>query len=126
GKIMLSIPSTHLLWKLMPGLLPINLGGLLPHPSVIRDVTGRKMTIGQFLQMGERVYNMERVFNTREGFDRHQDCLPARLVAEPSEPDQADTVVQIDKMLDTYYHIREWSNNGIPTQNKLKQLEIIA
>ena len=36
----------------MPGLLPINLGGLLPHPLVIRDVTGVKMTMGQFLQMG--------------------------------------------------------------------------
>ena len=62
----------------------------------------------------------------REGFDRQQDCLPTRLVAEPSEPDQPDTVVQMDQMLDTYYRIREWSNTGIPTQNKLKQLEIMV
>jgi aldehyde:ferredoxin oxidoreductase len=124
GNIILSIPSTHLLWKLMPGLLPINLGGLLPHPLVIRDVTGVKMTMGQFLQMGERVFNMERLFNMREGFDRQQDCLPTRLIAEPSEPDQPAAVVQIDKMLDTYYRIREWNRDGIPTEKKLKQLGI--
>ena len=52
----------------------------------------------------------------REGFDRQQDCLPTRLIAEPSEPDQPAAVVQIDKMLDTYYRIREWNRDGIPTE----------
>jgi len=108
----------------MPGLLPLNLKGFLPHPLVIRDVTGIKMTVGQFLQMGERVFNMERLFNMREGFDRQQDCLPNRLVAEPAEPDQPSTVVHMDKMLDTYYRIREWSNEGVPGERKLKQLGI--
>ena len=124
GSLMLGLPSTHLLWRWMPGLLPLNLKGFLPHPLVIRDVTGMKMTAGQFLQMGERVFNMERLFNMREGFDRQQDCLPTRLIAEPSEPDQPAAVVQIDKMLDTYYRIREWNRDGIPTENKLKQLGV--
>lgn len=124
GHIILSLPSTHWLWRLMPGLLPLNVPAFLPHPLVIRDVTGMKMTLGQFLQMGERAFNMERLFNTREGFNRQQDCLPERLIAEPAEPDQPDTVVHMDKMLDTYYRIREWSDQGIPSGRKLQQLEI--
>jgi len=124
GNIIISLPSTHWLWRLMPGLMPLNLPSFLPHPLIIRDVTGMKMTLGQFLQMGERVFNIERLFNIREGLDRQQDCLPERLVSEPAELDKPDTVVHLDKMLDTYYRIREWSNQGIPSPRKLKQLGI--
>lgn len=74
--------------------------------------------------VGERVVNLERMFNVREGFGRKDDAMPERLVKEPL-PDgpAAGYVVESDALLDEYYRARGWDIvTGIPTKEKLDSL----
>lgn len=74
-------------------------------------------------QVGDRIYNLERSFNVREGFDRKQDTLPKRLLTEPlltrGAPGDGQMVRYQDKFLDKYYELRGWTKDGIPTTDKL-------
>lgn len=109
---------------LMPWILPINIDGLLPNATAVRMATGLPMTIGRFLQMGERAFNMERLFNLREDLSSRDDSLPARLTTEPLESGNVRSTVKLAEMLPAYYKVRDWDRNGVPTQRKLRKLKI--
>ncbi len=76
--------------------------------------------------VAERIYNLERVFNIREGFRRKDDTLPRRMLTEPLEqrggPAHGQVVRKQDPLLDEYYESRGWTREGIPTPQKLKAL----
>ncbi len=112
------------LGSLLPGAIPFNSLYLFPHAEAVKLATGLNMTSGRFLQLGERSFNMERLFNVREGFTWENDCLPQRLTDEPSDYDNPDTMVKLGEMLPQYYKVRGWNQKGIPTTKKLKQLLI--
>jgi aldehyde:ferredoxin oxidoreductase len=75
---------------------------------------------------GERMFNLERAFNAREGFSRKQDTLPKRMLTEPlhtrKAPGEGQMVSHQDEFLDRYYELRGWTPQGIPTAAKLKEL----
>ncbi len=74
--------------------------------------------------VGERVYNLERAFNVREGFTRKEDWLPERIqkVPFPRTPAKGQ-VFELDKLLDDYYTVRGWDvKTGIPTRKRLEDL----
>jgi aldehyde:ferredoxin oxidoreductase len=79
-------------------------------------------------KVGERMWNLERVFNVREGFGRRQDSLPKRILTEPLHTREADGEGQMvrhqDEFLDRYYKLRGWTRNGIPTEAKLKKMKL--
>jgi len=87
--------------------------------------TGMKITDDDVLRVGERIYNLERLFNHREGKAVDSDYLPKRFTDEPipDGPAKGQTV-EIDKMLPEYYLIREWKD-GIPTKEKLEELGLL-
>ncbi len=80
------------------------------------------------MKIGERICNLERVFNVREGFDRKDDNLPARMMAEPLLRGSAEgqRVEHLDEFLDGYYEMRGWTCRGIPTPDKLRELGLDA
>lgn len=112
------------IWKLMPGLIPFNSMYLFPHSEALKLATGLPITSGRFLQIGDRAYNTERLFNLREGLTSEDDKLCDRLTKIPQDSEKPDTVVPLDKMLPRYYKVRGWDENGIPTPKKLKKLGI--
>jgi aldehyde:ferredoxin oxidoreductase len=75
---------------------------------------------------GERLFNLERAFNVREGFGRKDDSLPIRMRTEPLHTRKAKGEGQMvshqDEFLDKYYTLRGWTKEGIPTPEKLKAL----
>ena len=77
-------------------------------------------------KVGERLFNLERAFNVREGFDRKQDTLPARIRTEPlhtrQAPGEGQMVSHQDEFLDKYYSLRGWTENGVPTPEKLRDM----
>ncbi|MGD9142734.1 MAG: aldehyde ferredoxin oxidoreductase family protein [Dehalococcoidia bacterium] len=77
-------------------------------------------------RVGERVWNLDRAFNVRDGFDRRHDTLPQRFQTEPLHVIDAEgegsMVRDLDGFLDEYYRLRGWSENGIPGAEKLKEL----
>ncbi|MFC1949487.1 aldehyde ferredoxin oxidoreductase family protein [Chloroflexota bacterium] len=75
-------------------------------------------------KVGEKITNLERMFNVREGFSSKDDALPKRLTDEkmPSGPSKGQ-VFEADVMLKEYYQARGWDvQTGIPTEAKLKEL----
>ncbi|MCS7096177.1 MAG: aldehyde ferredoxin oxidoreductase family protein [Nitrososphaerota archaeon] len=73
--------------------------------------------------VGERIFNLERVFIVREGFDARHDAMPERIVKEPvpREPSKGQVFEQ-DVLLKDYYNVRGWNEQGIPSKEKLKEL----
>jgi aldehyde:ferredoxin oxidoreductase len=74
--------------------------------------------------VGEKVYNSERCFNIREGFDRKDDTLPKRFLSEPLQGGIRDgeRIRKPDAVMDEYYAARGWDRNGIPTKETLVRL----
>jgi aldehyde:ferredoxin oxidoreductase len=105
-----------------PGLLDFNAPSIVPHPHVYKLITGSKMDLGQFVRAGERIYNLERLVNVRQGL-KDGDTLPKRLTEEPQKGTDAN-VVRLAPMLKKYYKIRGWDNHGIPTKKLLRKLKI--
>lgn len=87
-------------------------------------VTGSNISANEVLQTGERIINVERAFNVREGLTREDDTLPDRMLNEPMPDGPAKgQVVRLDLMLDDYYRFRGWDkDSGFPTKEKLLEL----
>ena len=75
-------------------------------------------------QAAERVYNLERCYNIREGFVRKDDTLPKRFYTEPLKGGARDGEIirKPDTIIDEYYEARGWDSNGIPTVATLARL----
>jgi aldehyde:ferredoxin oxidoreductase len=87
-------------------------------------LTGMEYDKNRLLEAGERIWNLQRAFNAREGFSRVDDRLPHRLTSEPV-PDgpTKGSVVHLERMLDEYYEARGWDKEmGWPTREKLEAL----
>jgi len=93
-------------------------------PELLKTETGLDYTKEDLSKMGERIFNLERAFNVREGFSRADDTLPARLLEEPlKEGKSKDHVVKLEAMLEDYYRVRGWDQRtGVPTKSKLEEL----
>lgn len=88
-------------------------------------ITGNPMDAGGLLEVGERVYNLERHYNNLAGFGEGSDTLPERFLKEPADgPGSKGQVVELDEMLEEYYAERGWENGVVP-ERKLKELGII-
>ena len=105
-------------------ILRFNTLFLLPHAEAIRLATGLKMFTGDFLCLGDRSFNIEKMYNVREGLTKADDSLPDRLTKIPQQSDRPDTVVPLEHMLRKYYKVRGWGQNGVPKNKKLKSLGI--
>jgi len=114
----------------MKPLLRFNSFFLLPHAEALRLATGFPMYTGSFLILGERSFNMERLFNLREGLSTADDSLPERLTKTPQPARDgaanANHVVPLEKMLKLYYKVRGWDGAGVPRKQTLKRLAIEA
>lgn len=82
-------------------------------------VTGFELSGQDLLLAGERIWNLERLYNLREGFSAADDRLPTRLLTEPNAQ---GAVVEIAPMLEEYYRFRGWDKHGVPTAEKLEAL----
>ncbi len=90
---------------------------------LLSAVIGEAVEPAELLQTGERIWNVERLFNLRAGFTRADDALPRRLLDEPvSVGPSAGHVVDLEPMLDEYYAARDWDGDGRPTPRKLAEL----
>ncbi len=96
---------------------------LTPMAQWYTMVTGVPMTIPEFLKIGERMYNLKRMYNVRCGISRKDDTLPARFLTLKHEGEGLiPHLPPLGEMLSDYYKTRGWSEEGIPSQEKLKEL----
>lgn len=86
---------------------------------------GHEVSGADLMRTGERIYNLQRLFNVREGFNRKDDTLPTRLLEEPLPSGaSAGQILNLEPMLDEYYAFRGWGTDGIPAKAKLDELEL--
>ncbi len=86
--------------------------------------TGISFTADDVMKTGERIYNLERLYNNMAGFREGSDSLPDRFTKEPSTmPGSKGHVCELDNMLEEYYQARGWQNGVVP-EAKLKELDI--
>lgn len=91
-----------------------------------QDVTGEQMDVDEFMQIGERIFNLKRLYNANCGVSRKDDFLPSRIMTtEKTGEGHTPNLPPIEQMLGDYYEYRGWSEDGIPTEPKLKELKIV-
>jgi len=97
-----------------------------PYARMVQAVTGWEMSGEELERIGERVVNLERLFNVREGVRRKDDVLPGRVMHEPIPEGPSAGMHcppdELNAMLDEYYRLRGWSSDGVPTPEKLAAL----
>ena len=86
-------------------------------------LSGISFTGADFMKAGERIWNLQKLFNVKAGYGKADDTLPKRLLEEPlKEGAPAGRVWERQPMLDEYYSLRGWDTEGIPTAEKLEEL----
>ena len=99
--------------------------GAPEYSELMTALTGVTYSADDFIKAGERIYNLERLFNLKSGLTAKDDTLPARLLDEPivTGPSKG-SVSRLPEMLPEYYALRGWSADGIPTDEKLSELAL--
>jgi len=93
------------------------------YSRILTAVTGVNFTSDDLMVIGERIWNLERMFNIREGFSRDDDTLPKRFLTEPlKKGGSKGIIVKLDEMLSEYYLSRGWNQKGIPLNDTLERL----
>ena len=91
----------------------------------LSTATGLDYTEEEVVRCGERNWNLERIFNLRAGLDSSDDTLPPRLLNDPIPTGPAKgKVCHLDEMLPGYYDVRGWTAQGVPTEEKTRELGI--
>lgn len=99
--------------------------GAPEYAAMINAATGTNYTPAELLEVGERIYNIERMFNKAAGMKPEDDTLPKRLLEEPipDGPSKGE-VSKLHILLPEYYELRGWEN-AFPTEATLKRLELL-
>jgi aldehyde:ferredoxin oxidoreductase len=91
--------------------------------EAISLITGMSVDKAEYYRIGERVNNMERLFNLRWGFTYKDDVLPGRIREEAASSAGEQAVpLDVSAMLERYYDLRGWDEQGVPTAERLAAL----
>jgi len=102
------------------GVAPV---GILEY---LNAATGADYTLKELMEAGQRIINAERMFLTRAGFARKDDSLPKRLTEEPAPTGPAKGMVcHLEEMLEEYYQVQGWTEDGIPGDEVLGRLGLL-
>ena len=93
-------------------------------PQLLKAVTGIDFDEEHLLAIGDRIFTMKRAYITKIGISRKDDRLPDRCMEIPRVVGGVELLADVESLLPSYYALRGWDVNGIPTAEKLKQLEI--
>jgi len=94
---------------------------------MLEALTGFSFTEKSLLTTGERIWNITRAFNVQASVTGNKDTLPKRLLEEPlSKGPSKGCTVKLKKMLKEYYKLRGWDEKGIPTEEKLLELDLAS
>ena len=99
------------------------------YARLLSSFTGWNLEGKDLVRIGERTNNLQRLFNTREGFSKEDDSIPDRAKQRPlfgAYQDEDRCIIKdYEGMLDEYYEARGWdTETGIPTKEKLMELEL--
>lgn len=95
------------------------------YAAMLGAVIGEDLTAANILVAGERIWNLERLFNLEAGIKPEEDTLPRRLLEDPIPAGPSEgNVARLSELLPEYYQLRGWGKSGIPTKERLEMLEL--
>jgi aldehyde:ferredoxin oxidoreductase len=100
-------------------------GGVKPHHVLewYKLVTGRNISLDQFMEIGERIFNQKRMFNIAAGSGGQDDVLPKRMFDLPRDIGMDErSSPPFEPMLKRYYELRGWDEQGNPRPETLQRL----
>jgi len=89
-----------------------------------KTTTGWDVTVEEWLETGERIFNLKRMYLNKCGISRKDDVLPPRMNVRRRTGGAAENIPDVAGMLDRYYVKRGWDIYGIPTDETLKRLDL--
>jgi len=115
-------PILRFFMRNLPGVA-VSTTDLSDFCALISGTLGYKVSRKDLINAGERTFNLERYMNCREGINRQDDTLPKRILEDTSEEGWGK--IELDNMLNKYYKLRGWDQNGQPKEKVLKRLGIL-
>jgi aldehyde:ferredoxin oxidoreductase len=97
------------------------------YPRFVAAATGRAVRWDEMVALGERIWNLEKLFNLKAGLTRDDDRLPGKCYEPVLGATSQSAVIEADRfeaMLDEYYGLRGWDSDGVPEPRKLDELGI--
>ena len=91
--------------------------------ALLSAATGVEYSEEEFMKAGDRVWNLERIWNMKAGLSGADDNLPERLLTQPIKtgPSKGE-ISHLPEMLPEYYKLRGWDEKGVPQEERLKSL----
>jgi aldehyde:ferredoxin oxidoreductase len=88
-----------------------------------KSITGKELSVGDFMLTGERIFNLKRLFNLMCGLSPAEDVVLPRLQDTPKDaPGWKNTLTPFPRLIKEYYQARGWDQKGLPIWDKLKEL----
>jgi aldehyde:ferredoxin oxidoreductase len=95
------------------------------YAALLTALTGVTYSTEEYVKAGERIWNLERLFNLQAGFTSKDDQLPSRFTTSPISSGPAKgQISHVPEMLTAYYKLRGWDEDGVPTQERLRELQL--
>ena len=93
--------------------------------DLLNTCTGFTYNPESYMKTGERIWNLTKLFNIKCGVTRNDETIPKRIMEEPLEKEEARIGREsYEKMLDEYYTLRGWDLEGVPSKEKIKELDL--
>ena len=92
--------------------------------EILATVTGWDIDAEELEACGERINNLKKMFNMREGWSRRDDTLPHRVLYESLEDRNSLSEEELNLMIDSYYKARHWNEDGTIPFGTLKRLNL--
>ncbi len=89
------------------------------------QITGQPCSTGHMQETGARIFNLERMYNLREGMSAKDDTLPPRILYEPTFKHMSSGH-PLHELLPRYYRLRGWDSEGVPTRQTLQELQVVV
>ena len=102
-------------------------GGDLSFTSILNifnSITGWEWDVQEAMKCGERIFTMQRLINLRDGYSKKDDILPPKMYVPAKKGFRAGKVPPVEELINEYYRLREWDENGHPSKRKLQELDL--
>jgi len=100
-------------------------GGDMPFSGVkdlFNAITGWDYSIEDLMDAGERIFTVQRLINIRDGYNAATDLLPKKMLQPAKEGFRAGKVPPFKELMEDYYNLRGWDENGEPSQGTMDRL----
>ncbi len=93
--------------------------------ELFNAITGWDYSIEDLTDVGERIFTVQRLINFRDGYNAQTDVLPKKMLQPAKEGFRAGKVPPFEELMEDYYNLRGWDENGKPSQGTLNRLGLI-